>query len=252
MQTCSYCGKEHEDGASHCRECATELEAGTQVRNVREAKEAAVTEPGGSVRSGLSNAAMAVAFLALVALVVWQLLREKRLMAESASLRHQLAPLREENKRLAQWIRKAAAAAELQPLQGTWEGAESPRSVNFTGQESESARKITLTIAGNSLHFYRDTNHWFDTTFTLPPSTVPQQLHATIKGAPESWNAIGQVVFAIFKIVDGTLTLSGIPSRDEKPPESSKVFDFEDKEMFHYEFRKVPPQKRNTEPPTSK
>src|SRR5206468_10050762 len=41
MQTCSYCGKENDDGAFNCLECATALEAGARVRNVREAKEAA-------------------------------------------------------------------------------------------------------------------------------------------------------------------------------------------------------------------
>ena len=46
MQTCSYCGKENADGAFNCRECGTELEAGARVRNIREAKEAAVAELG--------------------------------------------------------------------------------------------------------------------------------------------------------------------------------------------------------------
>jgi hypothetical protein len=45
MQTCSYCGKENNVGAFNCRECATELEAGARVRNIREAQEAAVAEP---------------------------------------------------------------------------------------------------------------------------------------------------------------------------------------------------------------
>ena len=45
MQTCSYCGKENDDGAFNCRECGTELEAGARVRNIREAQEAAVADP---------------------------------------------------------------------------------------------------------------------------------------------------------------------------------------------------------------
>jgi hypothetical protein len=40
-------------------------------------------------------------------------------------------------------------AAELQPLQGTWEGV-------LVGQEKDG--KITMTITGNSLHYHRDTN----------------------------------------------------------------------------------------------
>jgi len=75
----------------------------------------------------------------------------------------------------------------------------------------EWAGKITMTITGNSLHFHRDTDFWFDTTFTLPAGTYPQQLHATIKDCPEPCDDIGRVVFAIFKIEGETLTLVGIP-----------------------------------------
>jgi hypothetical protein len=48
--------------------------------------------------------------------------------------------------------------AALQPLQGTWEGA-------VLGEKSDN--KITITIAGSSFHFHRDTNFWFETTITL-------------------------------------------------------------------------------------
>jgi hypothetical protein len=61
-------------------------------------------------------------------------------------------------------------AVELQLLQGTWEGV-------VVGGESH--EKITITITGNSLHFHRDTNFWFETTITLPAGTDPKQLHAT-------------------------------------------------------------------------
>src|SRR6266567_4392629 len=89
-------------------------------------------------------------------------------------------------------------AAELQPLQGTWKGV-------VVGDKSDD--KITITITGNSFHFHRDTNFWFETTITLPAGTDPQQLRATIKGcAPaQGDNSIGKVVVAIFKIEDGTL-----------------------------------------------
>jgi hypothetical protein len=44
---------------------------------------------------------------------------------------------------------------------------------------------------------------------TLPAGKDPRQLHATIKGCPPSQaSSIGQVVRAIFKIEDGTLTLA--------------------------------------------
>jgi len=44
-----------------------------------------------------------------------------------------------------------AAAVELQLLQGTWEGV-------LVGDKAR--QTITITITGNSLHFYRDTNFW--------------------------------------------------------------------------------------------
>src|SRR6266550_3757215 len=50
----------------------------------------------------------------------------------------------------------SSTAAKLQRLQGTWEGFRA-------GNEHQG--KITLTITGNSLHFYRQTNFWFETTF---------------------------------------------------------------------------------------
>jgi len=97
-------------------------------------------------------------------------------------------------------------AAELKPLQGYWEG------VGAGG-------KCSITITGNSLH-YRNANSFYKTSFTLPACTDPQQLHATIKEVtPPSSNAIGKVVFAIFKIEDGTLTLAEDDMSD-KPPKT--------------------------------
>jgi uncharacterized protein (TIGR03067 family) len=139
-------------------------------------------------------------------------------------------------------------AAELQRLQGTWEGF-------ALGQETpggpfvKSADTITITVTGNSFHFHRDTNFWFETTITLPAGTAPQQLHATIKGNVESQgsNAIGKVVVAIFKIEDGTLTLAARGDGSEETPIS-----FEDEKVTRYELRKVQPQKQNTQPPKPK
>jgi hypothetical protein len=136
-------------------------------------------------------------------------------------------------------------ASELERLQGAWEGVESPLSSQFMGPESASTGKVSVTIIGNSLHFHRDNDNWFVTAFTLPTGTVPRQLHATVKAAAEAWDAVGQVIFVFYKIEDGTLTLAGLPSRDEPPPKRSKVFSFEDKSMFRYELRKL--QKKNAE-----
>ena len=139
-------------------------------------------------------------------------------------------------------------AAGLQRLQGTWEGV-------ALGQETpggpfvKSADTITITITGNSFHFHRDTNFWFETTITLPAGTDPKQLHATIKdNAPsQGSNAIGKVVVAILKIEDRTLTLAARGDGSEETPIS-----FEDEKVTRYELRKVQPQKKNTQSPKTK
>ena len=134
--------------------------------------------------------------------------------------------------------------AELQLLQGTWEGA-------VVGDKSH--EKITITITGNSFHFHRDTNFWFDTTITLPAGKDPKQLHATIKGCPPSQaDSIGKVVGAIFKIEDGTLTLA-TGGGDSSPEGTPKSFEAtEDKGLTRYELRKLQSQKKNSQPPKSK
>jgi uncharacterized protein (TIGR03067 family) len=130
-------------------------------------------------------------------------------------------------------------AVELQLLQGTWEGG-------VVGDQSH--EKITITVTGNSFHFHRDTNFWFETTITLPASTDPNQLHATIKGCPPSQaSSIGKVVGAIFKIEDGTLTLATRGGSAEETPKSFEAT--EDNGLTLYELRKVQPQEKNTQPP---
>ena len=128
--------------------------------------------------------------------------------------------------------------AELQLLQGTWEGA-------LVGDESR--EKITITIAGDSLHFHRDTNFWFATTIALPAGKDPKQLHATIKVCPPSQaSSIGKVVRAFFKIEDGTLTLATIGDDAEETPKSFAAAG------TRYELRKGQSQKQNAETPKIK
>jgi uncharacterized protein (TIGR03067 family) len=130
------------------------------------------------------------------------------------------------------------AAVELQLLQGTWEGV-------LVGDDAHQI--ITITITGDSLHFHRDTNFWFETTITLPAGKDPKQLHATIKGCPSSQAvSIGQVVRAFFKIDDGTLTLATIGDDAEETPKSFEAAG------TRYELRKVQPRKKNTQPPKTR
>jgi hypothetical protein len=127
-----------------------------------------------------------------------------------------------------------ALQPDLQSLQGTWEGF-------LVGNEADG--KISLTITDDSLHFHRDTNHWFETTFTLPSGTDPQQLHTTIKRS-SSPDLFGKAVVSLFKIEEGTLILAGAGDTAEDLP---KIFGSEG--VMRHEFRKVQPQKKNTEQP---
>ena len=129
-------------------------------------------------------------------------------------------------------------AAELQRLQGTWEGV-------MVGQEKNG--NITITITNNSLHFHRDTNFWFETTITLPAGKDPKQLHATIKGCPPSQaDSLGKVVRAFFEIEDGTLTLATGGGGAEETPKSFE--DTENRGLTRYELRKGQAQEKNTQP----
>ena len=126
-------------------------------------------------------------------------------------------------------------AVELQLLQGTWEG-------DLVGDMAH--QKITITITGNSFHFHRDTNFWFETTITLPAGKNPKQLHATIKGCPPSQaDSIGKVVRAFFKIEDGILTLATIGEDAEETPKSFEAA------PNRYELRKVQHREKNSQPP---
>ena len=99
--------------------------------------------------------------------------------------------------------------SDLDRLQGAWEGTE-------TGREAEG--KCTLTITANALRFQgANKGEWYAGTFELPAGTNPAQLRGTIKDCPAK-DFIGKVSLAIFKIEDGTLTLTGhAPGEAEVP-----------------------------------
>src|SRR5687767_5665794 len=105
-----------------------------------------------------------------------------------------------------------AKCAALPLLQGTWEGL-------LVGDKLQ--KKITVTIAGNELHFHRDRNFWFETTVILPADKDPKQLHATITArSPSQPVRIGHVVRAVFKIEEESLTLAAIGDEAEETPKS--------------------------------
>jgi hypothetical protein len=114
-------------------------------------------------------------------------------------------------------------AVEQSHLQGHWEG-------------DGAGGKCSITITNNTL-LYRVGTNWHKTTFTLPTGTNPQQLHATIIDVfPHDKNSIGQVVPAIIKIEQDTLTLAAY-SLSQDPP---KTFE---EATTKYVVTKVQPQK---------
>lgn len=107
----------------------------------------------------------------------------------------------------------ASANPQLDALQGKWEGVE-------IGHENDG--KCTLTIQGNTVKFQGwNQGEWYEGTFQLPPNVSPLQLEATIKDCPAP-QMVGKSACAIYKIENGTLTLSG-----NRPglPEVPKTFE---------------------------
>ena len=118
-------------------------------------------------------------------------------------------------------------AVELERLQGHWEG-------------EGAGGKCSITFTGNSIH-YRAGTTWYEATFVLPANTDPQQLHATIQDCEPEKETIGKVAFVIYKIEDGTLTLTTYDPSDERPPTFNSA--------NLYVVKKVKPQEKNAEPP---
>lgn len=136
--------------------------------------------------------------------------------------------------KLSSWLvdrlrRKATTAFALQKNSGNME--RSCRWRQITGP-------VHVTIAGDSFHFQRDTNFWFETKIKLPSGTVPQQLHATIRRcAPGQENSFGKTVVAIAKVGDGKLTIAARGDGGDETPTSFEAT--EDKGLTVYELSKV-------------
>ena len=121
-------------------------------------------------------------------------------------------------------------AVELDRLQGHWEG-------------EGAGGTCSITFTGNSVH-YRAGTTWYEATFVLPANTDPQQLQATITDCEPEKETIGKVVFVIYKIEDGTLTLTTYDPSDGPPTTFGGA--------NLYVVKKVEPQKENAEPPKTK
>ena len=116
-------------------------------------------------------------------------------------------------------------AAELHRLQGHWEG-------------DGAGGKCSITFTGSSVH-YRAGAIWYQATFAIPEITYPQQLRATIKDSGPTKDSLGKEVFVVYKLEDGTLTLTTYDPADG-PPKS-----FSGNNL--YVVKKVEPQKMSAE-----
>jgi uncharacterized protein (TIGR03067 family) len=116
------------------------------------------------------------------------------------------------------------AASELHHrLQGYWEGEGPPGA-------------ISITIKGNSLHYHARPDSRHEATFTLPAGTDPQQLHATVKDGAGN----DEVVYAIVKIEDGTLSLAVDDGSVVAPTTFADA-------MSRYDLEKAQPREGNAE-----
>jgi uncharacterized protein (TIGR03067 family) len=94
-------------------------------------------------------------------------------------------------------------------LQGTWKGPETGRAA---------AGMCSLIVSGNTLEFRGgNENEWYKGTFTLREDTKPRQVVAVISECPAP-QYVGKTVHGIYRIEEGTLTLSGNEPGTPVPP----------------------------------
>jgi uncharacterized protein (TIGR03067 family) len=96
-------------------------------------------------------------------------------------------------------------------LQGTWTGQETGR---------PAAGTCYLIISGNTLEFRGSSeNEWYKGTFTLREDSNPKQLIGVISDCPAP-DYVGKTVHGIYRIEEGTLTLSGNEPGTPVPPDT--------------------------------
>lgn len=94
-------------------------------------------------------------------------------------------------------------------LEGQWHGNEVT-----PGQQGSAS----LTFSDQSMEFHgADANDWCKGTFILRENTDPKQLVGTITDCPSA-EMVGKTVYAIYKIQNGTLTISGNAPGDPNIP----------------------------------
>ncbi len=120
-----------------------------------------------------------------------------------------------EGRTLSVWKREKPAASapaksDVAVLQGTWKG----RVI-----QDNPEHPCSLTISGSNYDFRddADSNVWYKGTFTLREDTTPRQYIALINECPFP-RYVGKTSMAIYRVEDGTLTLTAYePGNSEVP-----------------------------------
>jgi uncharacterized protein (TIGR03067 family) len=96
-------------------------------------------------------------------------------------------------------------------LEGKWTGVEITH---------DNEGPVTLTFTADTMAYQgHEANDWVKGTFSVRENTSPKQFIGVITGA-ESPDSIGKKVYAIYKIDDGTLTITGAaPGESDFPAE---------------------------------
>jgi uncharacterized protein (TIGR03067 family) len=102
------------------------------------------------------------------------------------------------------------AKSDQAAMQGAWKG----KSVRDNPEH-----QVTFVVAGKNFDFHDDTetNNWYKGTFTLKEDSSPKQFIAKITECPFQ-QYVGKTSRAIYKIEDGTLTITANePGKEEMP-----------------------------------
>ncbi len=111
-------------------------------------------------------------------------------------------------------------------FEGFWNGQD------VTPGQSEA---VTLKVSGHALEYRgADTNDWLEGTFTLKEDTAPRQFIGIITNCA-SPDDIGKKCLAIYKLENGTLTITGNAPGD---PNFPAAFDAPGARQFVFKIKK--------------
>lgn len=111
---------------------------------------------------------------------------------------------------------KAQPRAGATEIEGAWNGVE---------VTPDHEGPVTLTFAGQTLEFHgHEDGDWVKGTFTLRDNVTPKQMIGVITECPDP-DGIGKKCYAIYKIDDGALTITGSAPGEENFPVSFDAHD---------------------------